>query len=323
MKKKILLTGITGFIGRNVAREIINKDHDIICLIRPGTPIERWQDFQNRITPEFIDLADISGLKSFLANNRFDIILHIGALRGGRKYSRSEYFQVNVNATEQLMINAWNNDSEFIFCSSVGVFGAIPDQLPADNDTTKNPDNYYHFTKIRAERLLQSYVLKGLKGIIIRPSIAYGPYDYGFPYTLVKLIDKKLLYLPDSPIKINLTHIDLLTQAFEKALETDQPSGSEFIVADSKPVEIHELADYISTQIHGEPYSRKKKLPLSWFRNGEKIATLLHNELWTARFELISRSWFYDTAYAMNELGLKKVETIPGFKIVTDWYKKL
>ncbi|MBN1949165.1 MAG: NAD(P)-dependent oxidoreductase [Candidatus Cloacimonetes bacterium] len=323
MKKKILLTGITGFIGRNVARVLLNNGHELICPIRPDTSQHRWQDFQDKITTISLDLSDIKQLRDFLSANCFDAIVHIAALRGGRKYSRDQYFQVNVNSTEQLIINAMANQSQFLFCSSVGVFGAIPSTLPANNRTPKIADNYYHFTKIRAEQLIQNYVLKGLKAVIIRPSITYGAHDFGFPFTLTKLIEKKLLFLPNTPVKIHLTNIDLLEQAFEKALDIPLESGSEFIVADAKPVDIHDLANYISSQIHGKPYSRNRVLSPVYFRMGEKLADALHSDLWKARFELISRSWFYDVSESMNILNLKKIDTIPAFKTVTDWYKKL
>jgi len=48
---------------------------------------------------------------------------------------------------------------------------------------------------------------------------------------------------------------------------------------------------------------------------------ILKNELWKARFQLVSRSWYYDPNPAMKALAIIPKETIPNFKYVIDWYK--
>ncbi|MBC8415559.1 MAG: NAD(P)-dependent oxidoreductase [Candidatus Cloacimonetes bacterium] len=322
MSEKILITGSSGFIGRNVLRQLLQKKYEITALIRPRTTAARIAEFTANVKFVEIDLADIAKLKAFLETNVFDIIIHIGAIRGGRNCSKTNFFNTNVNATEQLVLNAQHYNSAFIFCSSVGVFGAIPLELPANNSTKRQPDNYYHFTKIRAESIIQKHVLYGLKAAIIRPAITYGIGDFGFPHTLIKLIDKKLLYLPDTDVRIHLTDVDLLSQAFLKLTESDFTPGVAYNVADKEPVELHELANFISKELRGQPYPGKKNIDKKYFRRGEKISRFFHNELWTARFELISKSWYYDTIEAYNDLLLKSIETIPNFKAVTDWYKQ-
>jgi len=186
----LLLTGITGFIGKSVAKKLIGH-YEITALIRPKTNKKRYAEFIDKVNFVEIDLGDIKKLKQFLEKKAFTYIVHIGALRGGRKFSKEEYQRANVFATEQLVLNAVKNQSKLLFCSSVGVFGAIPLELPANNYTPKQEDNYYHYTKIRSEAIIQKYVLAGnLNAYILRPAITYGGEDFGFPFTLIKLIDK-------------------------------------------------------------------------------------------------------------------------------------
>jgi nucleoside-diphosphate-sugar epimerase len=320
MANKILLTGATGFIGNQVLQNLQQTGTDITALIRPNTAKSRLKNFDNSVQIVEIDLCNIPELRKFLDANSFDTIIHIGALRGGRKASRKKYHLANVDASEQLMINSMQNNSKFIFCSSVGVFGAIPCELPANNYTKKQEDNFYHLTKIQSEKLLQKYVLHGLNGAIIRPAITYGIGDYGFPYTLIKLIDKKLLRLPDHDVTIHLTNVHILAQAFQKLMEIDFLPGSAFNVADPKPVKLHDLADFISREIHNKRFSDRYIIKSKWFELGERISLSLKNELWTARFHLISKSWYYDVEEAYKILNLKKVSTIPDIKFVIDWY---
>lgn len=321
-KQKILITGVTGFIGSNLVSHILKKKYDISAIIRPKTQYDRIKKLKDKIKLVKIDLTDINKLRTYLKEESFDSILHIGALRGGRSFSKSDFFNANVNATEQLIINALKNDSNFIFCSSVGVFGAIPKSVPASENTPRQEDNYYHYTKIQAENIIQKYILQGLRAAIIRPSITYGIPDYGFPYNLVKLIDKKQLFLPKQEFKIHLTNVDTLCNAFLYLLENSYKTGKSYIVADSKPVIFQELVHYISRQLHNKDYPKSKFINRKFFHFGEKIAQKLNNELWTSRFQLISRPWYYDVEKAYKELKLSRSETIPKIKKVIEWYQK-
>ncbi|MBT3168617.1 MAG: NAD(P)-dependent oxidoreductase [Candidatus Cloacimonetes bacterium] len=320
---KILITGISGFIGKNVARNLLKKNVQITAIVRPNTNFKRIAEFENKVKFIEIDLTNIATLRNFLSENAFVQIIHIGAIRGGRKFTKQQYFDANVNATEQLIINAKKHNSKFIFCSSVGVFGAIPKELPANNFTERQEDNYYHFTKIYAEKIIQKHVLNGLSAAIVRPAITYGEGDFGFPFTLTKLVDKNLMFLPNHEVKIHLTNIELIVQAFNKLSEIDFKSGTAYNVADLHPVKLTEIVDFINQELHQKKYSRHKIINVKFFDFGEKIARFLKNELWVSRFELISKSWYYNTQNSYTNLGLKHIETIPNFKIVTNWYKGL
>lgn len=321
--KKILLTGISGFIGRHVAQHLLSCGYQITALIRPGTDEERIASFKGKVSLQEVNLSDGASLQTFLANRRFDAILHIGALRGGRKFSNDEYARVNIKATEILCENAWQNKSRFLFCSSVGIFGAIPVELPANEKTPRQKDNFYHYTKIEAERIVRDYVRKGMQAAILRPSITYGRGDYGFPYTLTRLVDKKLMLLPNREVRIHLTNIRTLANAFNKLLEIDFSPGAAYIIADQQPVGLTELADFIGEQLKDFPTAGSTKLPGFVFDSATAFFKMLKNELWVSRLQLISKSWYYNTESSVDELNLQLLPTIPEFKIVTDWYKEI
>jgi len=322
MVKKILITGISGFIGRHFTRSIAAKKNlEIHALVRPQTASSRLAEFDDQIVFHQIDLADILALRAFLQENTFDQIYHIGALRGGRNFSRQEFFDANVNATEQIALSAKEKKSDLIYCSSVGVFGAIPLELPANNSTRRQEDNFYHYTKIRSEAIIQNLVLYGLKAVIIRPAISYGAGDYGFPYTLVKLVAKKLMFLPDKPVMIHLTNVEYLASVFQYFTDHDLKPGTAYNVADIEPVYLKDLVDFINTELRKKPYPHRKTIDYKYFAFGEKIARFLRNELWISRFELISKSWYYDIQNTRKDLGIKPPQTIPTFKNVANWYK--
>lgn len=323
---KILITGITGLVGRYVLRELLVKHSgsQISALVRPGTNPSRFHEFSTKTRIVEIDLADIPALKEFLFTNDFDTILHIGALRGGRKFPKTEYLKSNIQSTEQMVEYCLAKNARLIFCSSVGVFGAIPTELPANLQTEKNPDNYYHYTKIEAEKIINKSILYGLNAAIVRPSITYGKGDHGFPLQLVKMVHRYYFPLINKRTWIHLCHIDALVSAFLWLVENQWQSGLTLMVADREPVQLRALVDFISRQVHGKNYPHTMVFDRFFFTLGEKIARWLKNELWISRFELISKSWFYDVSKyyeLMDAAGRSQHFTIPEFKITIQDYQ--
>ncbi|HQQ68341.1 MAG TPA: NAD-dependent epimerase/dehydratase family protein, partial [Candidatus Cloacimonadota bacterium] len=127
---KILITGITGFIGGSVASALLPLGHEITALVRPGSSQDCVSKYLGGIKLVYVSLSDIPGLKAFLETADFDTVIHIGALRGGRKANREEYYRSNVSSTEQFVTYCVKSGARLIFCSSVGIWGAIPSELP-------------------------------------------------------------------------------------------------------------------------------------------------------------------------------------------------
>ncbi len=318
---KILVTGISGFVGQATAKEILkNPENQVVGLIRPNTDKKRIAEFIDKV--DFIenDLCDINNLKKTLNDHAFDIIVHIGALRGGRPDARDKYYLANVEATAVIGNYCLERKIRLIYCSSVGIFGAIPKHLPADESTVRQDDNYYHFTKIRSEAIIEELNKLGLDSVIIRPAITYGAGDYGFPYTLCKLVDKKMMLLTNHKVKIHLTNVHSLATAFAYFVNNQVGSGNSYIIADKSPVLLSELVQFISQNIHNNTYPKNRTVSAHLFSVGKKIAQMLKSEIYVSRFELISQSWFYDITKSYQDIPLEDTETLENFDEVITWY---
>jgi nucleoside-diphosphate-sugar epimerase len=319
--KEILLTGGLGFIGRNLLSELVKKEIKVNLLVRPEKRIPEYAK-TDLIRPIYADLKQLNNFEGEIRKRHFDTIFHIGAIRGGREAGREAYKKVNVEATAHLAKIALVKKAKFIYCSSVGVFGAIPKQLPPTEATERQRDNYYHTTKIQAENKLHNLKKEGLNYIIIRPSITYGTDDFGFPYALINMIYKGKFINCAASVKINMVDIRSLAQAFINAATTYLKNGSAYNLCDRSPVDLKDLANFISQHLFHSNYPKIKTLPTFAFRAGEFVFDkILKNELWKARFQLISRSWYYDPCPAMKALAIIPKKTIPNFKYVIDWYK--
>lgn len=318
---RILITGISGFVGKETARELLkNQDNQLVGLIRPNTDPQRIAEFSGKIEFVECDLCDINTLKKILETQSYDTIVHIGAIRGGRPDAKDKYYLANVEATAVIGNYCLKHQARLIYCSSVGVFGAIPKHLPADESTVRQDDNYYHFTKIRAEAIIEELTKLGLDAVVIRPAITYGIGDYGFPYTLCKLVHKKMMLLSDQKVKIHFTNVHSLATSFAFFVNNKSGSGEKYIIADRNPVLLSELVEYISHKIHNSPYPKNRSISSRFFLFGRNLAKFFKSEIFVSRFELISQSWYYDVEKTYQELPLDEVETLENFDEVIDWY---
>ncbi len=321
--QRVLITGISGFIGKSVLRSVLDLDgeYKLYGLVRPGTAESRIREFKDQIEISYIDLGDSSTLRSYLDSHEFDTIIHIGALRGGRKFSRENYYRSNVVSVEVICAYCIKNSTTLLFCSSVGIFGAIPLEIPANNFTQRVNDNYYHYTKIEAEKVINRAIMSGLKVAILRPSITYGIGDYGFPYQLVKMIKQRSFPLVTKKTWIHLCHINTVTSAFIWFLQNDFPTGSTFNVADREPVQLKDLVNFVSRQLKQSNYPKYMQFDPIFFKLFEFVFRLMMSELWISRIELISKSWFYEVKDFYTLTGIKPSYTIPEFETIIAEFK--
>ncbi|MCF7919455.1 MAG: NAD(P)-dependent oxidoreductase [Candidatus Cloacimonetes bacterium] len=322
MSKKILITGAAGFIGRLVTHALSTRKYDLFLLVRPGTNPKKLGAVSEKIVILEVDLRDIKKLRETINLYRFDTIIHIGAIRNRGRTSADDYFKANVQSTEQLAIRALETQAKFIYFSSVGVFGNIPENTPADNQSRKIGDNLYHESKIQSEKLINKYVLYGLNAVIIRPTITYGTGDYGFPYGLINLINKGLLILPRPMPDIHLCNVEQLVQATQRLVELDYKPGVTYNIGDRHPVNLLDLVDFISNELHEKSFSIQKTIPVSWFRFAERFFALIKCKTWQQRFQLFSHNWYYNVENAYEDLNLRDTETIPAIRSTIEWYQK-
>ncbi len=313
----ILITGATGFIGSHVLEKLLmaNK-YSIVSIVR------KTGNYKNVIDLKKKNIILIEGnfyVKNIIENifNKYPIkiVIHIAALRGGGAGTREDYNRVNITGTELLLeVSRKYKIRKFIFCSSVGVFGTIPNELPADLKTELNGDNDYHESKVLAEAKVLEYISRGLNAFIVRPTIAYGTGDKGFPSTLIGLIRKGMLLLPFKDTRIHLVDVNKLADLFVEIVQAQNLKNRVFIAADEKPVSLKELANLIYFHYHKRPYPVYLRLPNMIFNIMLLLCKFIRSDKWTVRILLISRSWYYDVDHLTDNLDFKPAVTRDVFK---------
>jgi nucleoside-diphosphate-sugar epimerase len=316
-KRLLLLTGSTGFIGGHVARKLAEApDLQLICIVREGERHPHAESLLKQgatLVPG--DFFDEVVLRRAFDQNPIGLVIHLAAIRGGGNASPAEFERVNVRGTELLLREAYEHRvQKFILCSSVGVYGTIPEHVPAGLETPLRGDNQYHRSKIAAEDALEAYIQKGLNGYVVRPLITYGSGDDGFPQSLVRLVRRHLLPLPKADHQIHLVSVERLAEVFLGLVMKDQPQRI-FVGADVSPVSLRDLVDWIHWHFYERPYPRYLHLPDWAFRLGLRVFEQIGDEKWATRMALLSKDWSYHCADTYRLLDVKPVPTRDAFRL--------
>ena len=124
MKKKIFLTGGTGFIGSHLVQELADK-HEVFCLV-PSTEIG-LRNLPESVKIEFGDLVDYKKMKGIIESVQPNIIIHLGAITPVRySFEHPEIYQdANYYATINLVHSALKLPGleKFIFSSTMETYG--------------------------------------------------------------------------------------------------------------------------------------------------------------------------------------------------------
>lgn len=179
MKKKILVTGGTGYIGSHTTVELIEQGYQVLIIDNLSNSNSEVVSRIEQITgvrPKFyeFDLLDEVKLDSFFAENPdIDGIIHFAAAKavGESVKIPLHYYRNNlvtmINLLEAMKKHGVEN---FVFSSSCTVYGQ-PDQLPVtENAPVKPAESPYGYTKQVNENILNDTIKSGakIKGIALR-----------------------------------------------------------------------------------------------------------------------------------------------------------
>ncbi len=156
MKKKILVTGCTGLVGHGICLSLISKGHEVW-----GTSRSKIISNHSLFHPIVLDLEDELSLKEITKTlDQVDILIHNAALIPGKnKYSFENYFNVNFNATKNLIkksIQTGIKQIIYISGSPISLQREINNKI--SEDSPYDPKNDYGTTKALSEILCINHI---------------------------------------------------------------------------------------------------------------------------------------------------------------------
>jgi UDP-glucose 4-epimerase len=216
MKKKILVTGGTGYIGSHTTVELLENGFDVVIIDNlynsEAEVIDRIHDITG-IKPvlEVFDICDSEKLEMFFSRNKdISAVVHFAAYKSvGESVNKPlEYYRNNLLSLVNLLgAMKHHNISDLVFSSSCTVYGQ-PDKLPVKETAPLKPSTSpYGNTKQVGEAIIRDTTAsdKNIKAISLRyfnpigahPSALIGELPRGVPENLVPYITQTAYGLRD------------------------------------------------------------------------------------------------------------------------------
>ena len=163
-----LLTGGAGYIGTHIADEFIRAGKSVVIYDSLYQGLESrivYLRAKHNVEIPFIkaDIRDYNELENVIRTHKIDGIVHTAALKavGESMEKADEYFQVNLEATQELIrIAERNNVKKFIFSSTAAVYGSPDSMEPCKEEGPKAPISPYGDSKFQAESAVTQFINK-------------------------------------------------------------------------------------------------------------------------------------------------------------------
>jgi len=254
--RRVLVTGANGFLGRNVAAQLMARGVAVRSAVRVGrlSPGESCEI--GEIGPETDWTAALAGC---------DAVIHTAAIVH-RRARVDDLHRVNVAGTSRLAEQAAEAGvRQFVFISSAGVFGAGREAPYTDIDPPA-PVTAYTRSKLEAEQALAN--VPNLDLLILRPPMVYGRSAPGNFARLARLVQSGLP-LPLASIRNRraLVHVDDIVAAIGAALEKFRPGS--YALAGPEDVSTPQLARGIAAATGKSPLLLP--FPPSWIDAGARL----------------------------------------------------
>ena len=191
--KKVLITGVTGFVGGNLVNKLYNERASIFGILRNDNPSSYLylEGYNEKIRLIRGDIMDHELLYNVITEQQIDIIYHLAAQVevGVGLTNPFLTFETNVRGTYNLMEacrmakNSGHNIEAIVVASSDKAYGEYPvDKMPYRESYGLLPKYPYDISKACADMICQAYAIDQFKlpVVITRFSNIYGPGQMNF-----------------------------------------------------------------------------------------------------------------------------------------------
>lgn len=245
---KYLITGGSGFLGKNICAHFKEKNIDFTSTVRI---IKKKNDFETG------DLTQFNSWQKLF--NHIDIIIHCAAKAHDMSNSPDLariYTEINYELTLKIAENAKKYGvKRFVFISTIKVNGEFTNNRPFTADDKPNPTDEYSKSKYLAEQgLLKLHEPNVFEVVIIRPCLIYGPEVKANFNSLINIV-KKRLPLPFASIKNRRSFISVenLIDLIVVASVHPNASGQIFLASDDEDMSLPQLIQKVANVLNLNP----------------------------------------------------------------------
>ena len=167
---KVLISGVTGRVGANLAHQLIARGHQIRGLVMPGDPkIGKAQ----RLGVEIVEADNADAERVRAAADGVDVVIHQAAQILEGIYPSERMLDINTRSTISLLEGALASSrplKRFLLASTDQTYNPfVTKQVTFREDTSQQPADIYALTKLLSEEVCRAYMR-----------------EYGIPVTMLR-----------------------------------------------------------------------------------------------------------------------------------------
>lgn len=331
-KKKILITGASGFIGGFLADEALKRGYEIWAGIRIGS--NKSNLLGKGINFIYLPYEDEQELEDCIKKHtevwgRWDYVIHNAGITKAK--DRKEFYRVNTLYTKRLykVLGEYARPEKFILMSSLSSYGPKDEKkyTPIKIDDNQMPNTEYGKSKLKAEEYVKRH--PDIPYIILKPTGVYGPgeKDYFNEIKSISLgIDCSIGYKMQ---QLTFLYVKDLARVCLDVVENENIIDKEYIISDGKTYTNKEFASYIQ-EILGKKIVLHLKVPKFMVYIACFVSELLsclfrYNTMFnTDKYKILKqRNWKCDVSPIQKDLGfIPEYFLKDGLKESIGWYKE-
>ena len=230
---KVFLTGGTGFIGGEVARQLRARGDEVVCLARSPEKAGKLSELGCTIVSG--DLGDEAAIRGGMEG--CDAVVHAAAMYevGIPAKQRPAMYEANVRGTERVLRAALEAKiPKVVYVSTVGVFGNTNRKVVDESyeHPGKEFTSYYEETKLEAHRIAKRMIAEeDLPCVIVQPGGVYGPDDTSqIADLLEQFFAGRMPLIPFPELGICLSHVEDIAGGILLALDKADP-GETYVIS--------------------------------------------------------------------------------------------
>ncbi len=318
---RILITGVAGFIGADLARKMMDAGHSVLG-------VDNFNDYydvelkrsrmrhvvsaseRDQFELHEIDIVDRAKMAALFEEHRFDVVIHLAA-QAGVRYSienPNSYIDSNLVGFGNVLEGCRHGKvAHLVYASSSSVYGANKNFPFTEADKVDNPVSLYAATKKANELMAHSYAhLYNFRCTGLRFFTVYGP--WGRPDMAPFRFASRMLKGEAIPVYNNgdmirdFTFIDDITKGVKLVAESDaqQAQYQVYNIGRGEPVALMAFIESLGRHLGVEP--SLNMLPM---QDGDVPRTMADTTQLQADFN-------YAPSCSLEE----------GVHQFADWYKK-
>ena len=240
--KSALITGLRGFTGYYMARELSAAGYHVHGTVLPGEPTG----------PDIfaVDLLDRASVAAAVEQVRPDVVVHLAAIAFVAHNDADQMYRVNVVGTRNLLealAAGAHKPSSVLLASSANIYGNA-DVAIIDENVAPSPANDYAVSKLAMEYMARLWMDK-LPITIVRP-FNYTGVGQSENFLLPKIVSHfrkgaARIELGNLAIARDFSDVRMVAQSYRRLLAA-APSGEAFNVCSGHAHSLESLIDTMS-----------------------------------------------------------------------------